>query len=146
MNFRDQWAEDSDGKRYVFSVEMQRLLFEKGLPLTSDEWLKFKKTYAPPSAPRRDDRRQQRNTPPHRTEITEREVDEATGKFIGILKNFNRQKGFGFIDMGGNNDIYFNKKKALDDPYAMRPGQKVIYKIDTFRGKDEAIDVEEYLE
>ncbi len=144
MKFRDEWAEDENGKRYVFTVEMQRLLFEKGLPVTSDEWQKFKVTYAPPSAPRRDDRRPRRDEP-RRTQIAAQEVDEATGKFIGILKNFNGQKGFGFIDTG-DGDIYFNKKKALDDPYAMRPGQKVLYKVDTFRGKDEAIDVEEYFE
>lgn len=141
MNFKDQWAEDEAGQRYVFTVEMQRLLFEKGLPISAEQWLKYKAENAPSSAPSRGQR--QKEQPHERTEAVERETDPVTGKFIGVFKNFNRQKGFGFIDTG-DGDLYFNKKKALDDPYGWRPGMRVLYNVDTFRGKDEAIDVEEY--
>ncbi len=33
MNFRDRWAENEAGERFVFTVEMQRRLSQAGLPL-----------------------------------------------------------------------------------------------------------------
>ena len=33
MNFRDTWAEDEQGKRFVFTVEMKRKLTKAGLPI-----------------------------------------------------------------------------------------------------------------
>ena len=33
MNFRDRWEENEQGKRFVFTVEMQRRLSQAGLPI-----------------------------------------------------------------------------------------------------------------
>lgn len=33
MSFRDQWAKDSEGNEFLFTVEMQRKLSRAGLPL-----------------------------------------------------------------------------------------------------------------
>jgi CspA family cold shock protein len=36
MNFRDHWAENRKGERFIFTVEMQRRLSEAGLPVEPD--------------------------------------------------------------------------------------------------------------
>ena len=33
MNFKDQWATDEDGNRFIFTVEMQKRLNAAGLPI-----------------------------------------------------------------------------------------------------------------
>ena len=56
MNFRDRWAENEAGERYVFTVEMQRRLSQAGLPLDPSS---LPKLAAMPSAARPP--REQRN-------------------------------------------------------------------------------------
>ncbi len=148
MNFKDQWAEDENGERFVFTVEMQRRLQEAGMPVEPASISEFKKQYAPPAAPnpkRRDDRGGRRQYDDNVTRTEEIEIDPATGKVIGRLIMFNGQKGFGFITRGMDK-IYFHEKNTLDDPNYISQNQKVLYTLNQYRGKDEAIDVEEYEE
>lgn len=149
MNYRDQWATDEEGNRFVFTVEMQRQLQAAGRPAEIAEWLRFRREHAPASAPSRQDyeRSGGRERPGARTggrpAVAERDVDPATGKYIGVFKSYHADKGFGFIDQGNGQDIYFHKRRALDDPAFMNVGQRLLYNIDTYRGKEEAVDVEE---
>lgn len=144
MNFRDQWATDENGEKFIFTIEQQRALYNAGFPVEATALIEFRKKHAPKAAPAPKKKERQVR---EKTEVTEMEVDPATGKYIGVLKSYNKQKGFGFIDQGGNNnDIYFNKKRTLDDPRYFNVGQKLLYELNMFRGKEEAIDVEEYEE
>ena len=148
MNFKDQWAEDENGERFVFTVEMQRRLAEAGLPVEPASIAEFKKTHAPPPAPDPNKRRERRSERQYDDDVTrteEVEIDEVTGKNIGRLIMFNNRKGFGFITRGMDK-IYFHEKNALDDPNYISQNQKVLYTVNQYRGKDEAIDVEEYEE
>lgn len=150
MNFRDQFADDLDGKKFVFTVEMQRALLDAGQSVTVEAFLAWRENFRPPSAPnpnsRRDSRGGGRSSRPNVNVPDEIQLDPATGKFIGVLKNYNKEKGFGFIFRGGGEEIYFNKKKTLDNPSYFSIGQKVLYDENEFRGKMEAINVEEYEE
>ncbi len=152
MNFKDQWAEDENGERFVFTVEMQRRLQEAGMPVEPASIVEFKKTHAPPAAPdpnkrneRRNDRREKRQYDDDVTRTEEIEIDPVTGKVIGRLIMFNKRKGFGFITRAMDK-IYFHEKNAMDDPNYISQNQKVLYTVNQYRGKDEAIDVEEYEE
>ena len=150
-NYSDKWAEDENGVKFVFTVEMQRRLAQAGLPVEVASIAEFKKAHAPPAAPTREERSQRRTERQEyrkgsfeRTE--EIEVDEATGKMIGRLIMFNPRKGFGFIARGLEDKIYFHEKKTIDDPRFMSEGQKLLYEVNEYRGKEEAIEVEEYEE
>lgn len=150
MNFSDRWATDEKGEQFLFTVEMQRRLHEAGLPVEPEEIAKFKAKHAPKAAPNPNARKPRERAPrPERPvveEPTEIEVDEATGKFIGTLESFNKGKGFGFILRGAGEKLFFHKSKALDDPGSMSPGQKVLYEINLYRGKEEGVNVEEFEE
>ncbi len=154
-NYSDQWATNEAGEKFVFTVEMQRRLAAAGLPVEPASISELKAAHAPPPAPtreqrearreeKRNDRREYQAESFERTE--EIEVDEATGKLIGRLIMFNPRKGFGFIARGLDDKIYFHEKKTLDDPRYMSEGQKVLYEVNEYRGKEEAIEVEEYEE
>ena len=148
MNFRDQYATDEEGKQFVFTIEMQRALVGAGVTADVATYLEWRKTNAPKAAPNPKERRnERRNDSQYDFEIAEdMQIDPVTGKFIGVLKNYNNEKGFGFIFRGGTEEIYFNKKRAIDSPEHFNVGQKLLYTENEFRGKLEAVDVEEYLE
>ncbi|MGB1250327.1 MAG: hypothetical protein ACPG8W_06820 [Candidatus Promineifilaceae bacterium] len=139
MNFRDHFAEDANGKQFIFTVEMQRRLHDAGLPVEPASIDKIKEQFAAKQQPRR------REAAPERVEerLETLDTDEATGKFIGKLLSFDSRKGSGFVAHGMGR-LYFHQKQALDDPRYMSIGQKVLYNINIYRGKEEAIDVEEY--
>jgi hypothetical protein len=50
MNFRDEWATDEEGNRFVFTVEMQRRLHEAGLPVEPGSLSELGDAPAPPPA------------------------------------------------------------------------------------------------
>ncbi len=146
MNFRDQWAENEQGEKFIFTVEMQRSLHEAGLPVEAAALKEFRTQRAPQAAP--DPNRERRREEPRGSNDydlggEEIQVDPATGKYVGKLIEFIGRKGFGFINHGGER-LYFHKKKALDDPRYMSKGQKLLYNVGEYRGKSEAMDVEEY--
>ena len=141
MNFRDHYATNSKGEQFIFTVDMQRRLHEAGLPVEPASIDKIKEQFAAKQQPRKKEREP--------VEVEERleelETDEATGKYIGKLLSFDRRKGSGFITHGAGR-LYFHQKQTLDDPRYMSIGQKVLYNINVYRGKEEAIDLEEYIE
>lgn len=151
-NYKDQWAENESGEKFFFSVELQRRLEREGLPIEPASVAKLKERFAPPAAPTREERRERKDERREERQYTESferteeiEIDEVTGKVIGQLIMFSKQKGFGFISRGLDK-IYFHVKKAIDDPSYWAEGQKVLYTVNEYRGKEEAIDVEEYEE
>jgi cold shock CspA family protein len=146
MNFKDQWAEDANGKKFVFTIEMQRALHEAGLPVNAASLKDFRAQRAPQAAPNPNrERRKEEPAPPNDYDLggVEIQIDPATGKYIGKLIEFIDRKGFGFINHGGER-LYFHRKKALDDPRYMSQGQSLLYNVGEYRGKSEAMDVEEY--
>lgn len=143
MRFKDQWAVDENGQKYIFTVEMQRRLYELNRPVEAHEWLKFKAENTPPSAPKPKDR--ETKPEPVRVEVAPMEVDSATGKFVGVLKMYNDAKSFGFIDQGGGKEIYFHKRQLLSDTRFWKPGQRLLYNVTVYRGKEEAVEIEEHL-
>ncbi len=146
MNFKDQWAENENGEKFVFTIEMQRALHEAGLPVEPASLKDFRMQRAPQAAPdpNRERRKETRQAPDdYDLSGAEIQIDPATGKYIGKLIEFIERKGFGFINHGGER-LYFHKKKALDDPRYMSQGQALLYNVGEYRGKSEAMDVEEY--
>lgn len=152
MKYKDQFATDGDGKKFIFTVEMQRLLFERGDEVTAESWVAYRKDNAPKAAP--DPKKKKEKKAAEKSDdagenvgrdSAELSTDDLTGKFIGTLLSFNDSKGFGFISHG-EDDLYFHRKKALDDPKYFSVGQKLLYAVNMYRGKEEAVDVEEYEE
>ena len=50
---------------------------------------------------------------------------------IGIVKNFNKDKGFGFINMEGEErDIFFHYSQLVQEGFkTIDPGQKVEFEL-----------------
>lgn len=74
MNFRDRWAENEQGERFVFTVEMQRRLSEAGLPIDPSALAELESLPGGGRA-QRDDRSERREQPERsdRSERRERE-------------------------------------------------------------------------
>lgn len=159
MNFRDQWATNNDGERFIFTVEMQRQLFKLGLPVepASLQQLQGSAPAAVPSRPKRPERTERPERPerpvsaererPRRAEPEEPEaiqVDPMTGKFVGRMKYYNKGKGYGFIARGGGETIFFHRSQVIGDPEHFEEGAWLLYEaMDTARGQ-EAFEVELY--
>ncbi|MCA9918712.1 MAG: cold shock domain-containing protein [Anaerolineales bacterium] len=148
MNYRDQWATDEDGNQFVFTVEMQRALEQAGLPVepASLADLDMPSTPAP---------RPQRERAPESSDESEGsgeeypmpdtiQIDPMTGKYIGRMKWYNNQKGYGFIMRGGGEEIFFHKSNTADDPGNIQEGQWILYDVEETRKGPEATDVEPY--
>jgi hypothetical protein len=75
MTYRDQWAENENGERFIFTVEMQRRLAEAGLPVEPASLAELgERPSAPapaPSAPR------SQEAPPERKERGGNQRDDA---------------------------------------------------------------------
>lgn len=161
MNFRDHWVSDADGNQFIFTVEMQRKLSNMGLPIapTSLDHLanqhidRIVAQLAPPPAdvaptPRpvkSEPRPVKIEPPPPSTTFKEPEsiqIDPETGKYLGRMKWFNAQRGYGFIARGGGEDIFFHKTAAIDDPTNFPEGQWVLYDVEQRKKGIEATDVE----
>lgn len=145
MNFTDRWATDSEGNRFVFTVEMQRKLHQAGLPLEPESLSELADVPAP--APVRD----QVDEPVRRAEPEQDDlmpetvqIDPETGKYIGRLKWYNPARGYGFIARGAGEDIFFHKTGALVDPTALDEGQWVLYDVEDRKKGPEATEVETY--
>lgn len=146
MNFKDHIATDIDGNEFIFTVEMQRKLHEAGLPVEPASIVDYKANYKPPSAPNPNQKKEKNRPKAPRIEVPDEvEVDPVTGKFIGYLEEYNSRKGFGFILAGGDK-IFFHKSKMLDDLTRAPSGQKLLYEVREYKGKEEAYNVEEYEE
>jgi cold shock protein len=142
MNFRDEWATDEEGNRFVFTVEMQRRLHEAGLPVEPGSLSELGDAPAPPPA---------RSEPVSRAEPEQDDlmpdtvqIDPETGKYIGRLKWYNPARGYGFIARGAGEDIFFHKSGALVDPTGLEEGQWVLYDVEQRKKGPEATEVETY--
>lgn len=147
MNFRDEWATDEDGNRFVFTVEMKRRLYEAGLPVEVASLAQLEDVEVPSPAPARSESRPQRNEAPVRDEDmgpATIQIDPETGKYVGRLKWYNPTRGYGFIARGGGEDIFFHKSGALVDPANLEEGQWVLYDVEDRKKGPEATEVETY--
>lgn len=147
--FRDMWATDEQGNKFLFTVEMQRRLSEQGLPIDPAHVSEIKTSgsYSTGASstvtekPRRDFRSAGRETFAAPATI---QIDPQTGKYIGRMKWYNVRKGYGFIVRGGGEEIFFHKSSTVGDPDALQEGQWILYDIEETHKGLEAADVEPY--
>ena len=143
MNFQDTWAEDEQGNRFVFTVEMKRKLSRAGLPIEVESLDQL--TNQPPPTVRKPKREEAAKT--STTSVAEPEViqiDPETGKYIGTLKWYNPTRGYGFISRGGGEDIFFHKTSSIQDPTELEEGQWLLYDVEERNKGPEATEVEPY--
>lgn len=150
MNYKDQWATDEYGNRFVFTVEMQRQLAYAGLPVEPASLAELEYE-APPPPPRKSS--SESYAPPPSIDESDGEefampdtiqIDPQTGKYIGRMKWYNSQKGYGFIMRGGGEEIFFHKSNTVRDPETIQEGQWILYDVEETRKGPEATDVEPY--
>ena len=147
MNFRDEWATDENGKRFVFTVELKRRMFEAGLPVEVASLDQLEDVEPPAPPPQRDYSAPQRSQAPAPEEDmgpATIQIDPETGKYVGRLKWYNPARGYGFIARGGGEDIFFHKSGALVDPTGLEEGQWVLYDVEDRKKGPEATEVETY--
>ncbi|MGW8318725.1 MAG: cold-shock protein [Candidatus Promineifilaceae bacterium] len=138
MNYRDTWAEDEEGNRFVFTVEMKRRLAKAGLPIEPESLSQLgvsavKRQQKPSGEP-----------PAPGLEPDVIQIDPETGKYIGTLKWYNPARGYGFISRGGGEDIFFHKTSAQNDPAELEEGQWLLYDVEERAKGPEATEVEPY--
>lgn len=142
MNYSDTWAEDEDGNRFVFTVEMKRKLAEAGLEIEPENIKELDMDQGPPKAQQRESRRPQES---QETAVPEMiQIDPGTGKYLGTLKWYNPSRGYGFIARGGGEDIFFHKTSTLIEPTELKEGQWVLYDVEERNKGPEATEVEPY--
>jgi len=120
MNFRDTFVTcESCGKQFVFTVEKQRQMSERG----------------------------QEVTPPATCKACIPKVDYGD-KLHGEIKWFNLEKGYGFIAEDGGNEIFVHRNSVVLTEEGTLPrldeGQEVLYeRSDTPKGP-QAVQVTPY--
>lgn len=167
MNFRDKWAENEQGERFVFTVEMQRRLSEAGLPVLPSEIGKLKSTSGRSERSSEPGDRQPKNIekPEAALPATEQDrpssrvsssrepeiagpetiqIDPMTGKYIGRVKWYNTKKGYGFILRGAGEEIFFHKSGTVGEMEEFEDGQWILYDVEDTNKGPEATDVESY--
>lgn len=161
MNFRDRWAENEQGERFVFTVEMQRRLSEAGLPLDPSALAELGsvESSSRPPRPERSDRPESHSRPQQQQQSYEPapsyreaeivgpatiQIDPMTGKYIGRVKWYNTKKGYGFIVRGAGEEIFFHKSATVGEMEEFEEGQWVLYDVETTNKGPEATDVEPY--
>ena len=151
MNFRDHWANDENGKKFVFTVAMQRHLSDAGLPIEPSYLQQLQTTAPPPAPPRREreDRRPASQPAPAepREQITEPssiQIDPFTGKYIGRVKWYNVRKKYGFIMRGGGEEIFFHRSSSEHEFEVLTEGQWILYDVEETHKGPEATDLEPY--
>lgn len=141
MNYQDTWAEDEEGNRFVFTVEMKRRLAKAGLPIEPESLGELGEEVKMPQVD---------GAPPETAQksIEEPEtiqIDPATGKYLGKLKWYSSARGYGFISRGAGEDIFFHKTNTLGDPVELEEGQWLLYDVEERPKGPEATEVEPYL-
>jgi len=158
MNFKDMWAVDEDGEEFIFTVEMQRQLSQRGLPV-EPAYVKelegpepARPTPSPSFSSHAPERSQSKpatakSQSPPSPEVVGPEtiqIDPQTGKYIGRMKWYNVKKGYGFIVRGGGEEIFFHKTGTVGDPLELQEGQWILYDVEETHKGPEATDVEPY--
>jgi cold shock CspA family protein len=170
MNFRDRWAENEQGERFVFTVEMQRRLSQAGLPIDPSALAELGKVEGASRPPRQEHQeRPERSERPERYESNTRpqqrpaqsqeqapqsrndivgpetiQIDPMTGKYVGRVKWYNTKKGYGFIVRGAGEEIFFHKSATVGEVEEFEEGQWILYDVETTAKGPEATDVEPY--
>ena len=141
MNFKDTWAEDDDGNKFVFTVAMKRRLHKSGLPIEPESLkeLGVETQKAATQSQKTDEQAPQSSTEPEVIQI-----DPESGKYLGTLKWYNPARGYGFISRGGGEDIFFHKTSTIGDPTDLNEGQWLLYDVEERSKGPEATDVEPY--
>lgn len=158
MNFKDQWATDENGEKFLFTIEMQRDLQEAGLPITPESLadLPEKEDRPPQQSFQRNDNHNERRDEPSRPrekrprerkessfeEPAEIQIDPDSGKYLGRVKWYNQVKGYGFIARGGGEQIFFHKSNVEADLDDLVDGVWVLYDVEETQKGFEAHDVE----
>jgi CspA family cold shock protein len=160
MNFRDRWVEDEQGKKFIFTVEMQRRLSQAGLPIDPSALAELEAVaasqprtqVAPPRPPQP---RPSQSPAPYSSQPPQQrepeivgpetiQIDPMTGKYIGRVKWYNDKKGYGFIVRGAGEEIFFHKSATVGEMEEFEEGQWVLYDVETTAKGPEASDVEPY--
>jgi len=154
MNFRDRRAKDENGVEFIFTVEMQRRLSQAGLPLEPAYLSQLGDYAAPQARPERTERSESSEAAEKSTAVAEEtadfdepftiQIDPQTGKYIGRLKWYNPQKGYGFIVRGAGEEIFFHKSSTIGRPEDLNEGQWVLYDVEETRKGPEAMEIEPY--
>ncbi|GJM41700.1 MAG: hypothetical protein DHS20C20_19820 [Ardenticatenaceae bacterium] len=148
MNYKDVWATDEDGNQFVFTVEMQRALEQAGLPIEPSSLAELGAVATPAPRPQRERVSERASEPESSGEDFPMpdtiQIDPQTGKYIGRMKWYNNQKGYGFIMRGGGEEIFFHKSNTSNDPGDIKEGQWILYDVEETRKGPEATDVEAY--
>lgn len=160
MNYKDQWAEDENGKRFLFTVGMQRKLDQAGLPVEAASLKELETAVVPATsaAPR-----QQETAPSYKSERSEPapartprpkhddieppesiQIDPQTGKFIGRMKWYNVKKGYGFLMRGGSDELFFHKSNVIGNPLDFNEGQWILYDVEETHKGTEGTEIEPY--
>ncbi len=152
-NFKDMWATNEQGEKFLFTVEMQRRLSEQGLPIDPahlsdlepggylEERPSKPASQYGSSSPKREPKPAARETFSSPETI---QIDPQTGKYIGRMKWYNARKGYGFIVRGGGEEIFFHKSNTSGNPEELEEGQWILYDIEETHKGLEAADVEPY--
>ncbi|MGB5060715.1 MAG: cold shock domain-containing protein [Candidatus Promineifilaceae bacterium] len=157
MNFRDRRAKDEDGVEFIFTVEMQRRLSQAGLPLEPMYLSQLGDFQAPAAVSTPNDRPERSESQPKaavQTAVSDApgefdasfpiQIDPQTGKYIGRLKWYNPQKGYGFLVRGAGEEIFFHKSSTVGRPEDLNEGQWVLYDVEETRKGPEAMEIEPY--
>ena len=147
MNFRDQWATDENGNRFIFTVEMQKQLQEAGLPVEPASLSEIEDV-APAAKPQNTQSQEKTQTKESDgidfSEPSSIQIDPMTGKYIGRMKWYNAKKGYGFLVRGGGEEIFFHKSGTVGEPTEINEGDWVLYDVEETRKGPEATEIEPY--
>ena len=153
MNFKDKWEVDENGQQFLFTVRMQRRLSQAGLPIEPAYLKELKDT--PPQRDYQKSERPEYQDKPRRQAAPVRkkttfampatiQIDPKTGKYIGCMKWYNAQKGYGFLIRGANEEIFFHKSSVIGNPTELNEGQWVLYDMEETTKGPEAAEIEPY--
>jgi cold shock protein len=146
MNFKDQWATDEEGNKFLFTVEMQRQLADAGLPIEPESLSELDNGRSSSRRPQRQSKPQARQAAADdkfAVPVT-LQIDPQTGKYIGRIKWFNERKGYGFIVRTADEEIFFHKSGSSVDPGRLDEGDWVLYDVEQTQKGPEATEVEHY--
>ncbi|MCA9924386.1 MAG: cold shock domain-containing protein [Anaerolineales bacterium] len=171
MNYRDRWATNEQGEKFLFTVEMQRKLDRAGLPVEPASLSQLaeatpqydrgsqpnyrnnqERSFRERDEPERGHQDNELDSPASgqdepASEIEEPltiQIDPQTGKYIGRMKWYNLKKGYGFIIRGAGEEIFFHKSGTVGEPTELKEGQWILYDVEETHKGPEATEVEPY--